>query len=1042
MTMAGYVCWKLEDVGKIVVYDAVMPSDAVFLATHTSAPIWRVEFESTAKGELCTEQDLLRHFIDTESELLFAPITGPSGRGKSHLVRWLRINIPEDQKRHVVYIPKYNTNLRGVIQQILRGLSGQRVDELNAELAKAADSVNEATAPRKLLDAIAARIEQSSTMGVLNAGGAKKHEIEQLKYAIQWLPELIRNHTFRHTLLSKESGVISRFAKEAIQGRGKGDRDEPFSFEENDLPRNVHEVSKAGDDIKKFYGHFVANRSLRLQCVHLLNEHLGPAVAEVIGLRSDKLYEILLDLRKLLLDQGKELVLLIEDFTVLQGVQKELLDALIETPVRDGKKVLCSVRVAVAVTTGRFLDDFETVLTRAKFKGFIYRLDVPYLEKEAEGKGIANREVLEFVGAYLNSTRLGQSAIDAAYSAAEVARRADGIWLKNQCEGCPHKDRCWSAFGKTSHGYGLYPFNEQALDRMIRARSGNDFDPREILGQVIRHTLDTHAQDLGTGKFPSPEYVQRFRTDKVKPVAASLESAVRGLDKDPRRLTLLEFWGGNPPSPTNLDPVIHEAFRLPPLDKTNLPTPVKVKEVEKEKPGDQKKATGSNRPPPPSPPPLWLEAIDKWKDGTANLDQDTARELRNLTAEAIKQRIDWNEWCVPSVRPAEMRFDATSVRIERAVGEGRNPPPIHIVVKPSVEAARTFQAMKWFQHHGSWKFPGGAGYLRDLSLTLDRWATQIRTQYPTPENHEATRELVDQLVEHSLFGARLLGLTGSASLQTSDLVRAVFEKAPNLSYKKAFPPSWEALEAAVVLGETTAMPTRQALLDRLLFHIGRSQGDTGKPVAIDVILVLGAVERLKKSWQLRKPQAGSPDWLAKYHDRVDPIVDPCIDAELKRLTDWSARMRALFPADQHLNEAVKQAVAAIEQADNEARANAVRRPVSGQDVVDLPELIKDLKAPTSGFGQVVALWKFIDAVETTSRGDKLKELASDRKKQMQQLDRFVTLSENFLDQTRKRVETENKMVSSAAEQLKPTLDAINNALDKIIAVLTNAGGAL
>ena len=1033
MSFAGHLCWKPEAVGDVVVYDAVTPSDAVFLATHTSAPILRSQFQSTDVGSPCTEDELLRSFIETPADLILAPIIGQSGRGKSHLVRWLQINIPESPSRHVVYIPKYNTSLRGVIEEVLRNLSGPAAAKLRTDLATAAEDVDDSSAPEKLLYAIALRIQRQPTSAANFASGPNaafgKEELQLRTYATKWLPELLRDHTFRSSLLAQETGVLTHFAREAIKGRSKADRDKPFAFEEGDLPCNVADVANAGVKVRDFYKSFVAHGALRKVCLDLLTEHLPIAVAEVIGLRSGDLYQVLLDLRRLLLEQGKELVLLIEDFTVLQGVEKELLDGLIEAPTRDGRKVMCGVRVAVAVTTGRFLRDFETVVTRAKFHGSQYHLDVPRVDDQARGTGIGRQEVIDFIGAYLNACRLGRSNVDAAYAAATKGQRVDGPWIDNACDDCDYEAKCRSGFGQTRRGHSLYPFNEAALERMIRARCGDSFDPREILGQILRYTLVDYGEEIRGGTFPSTGYVEQFKSDRVPPVEGILEAALRR-DKDPRRLPLLTFWGANPKRPANLPAAVHEAFRLPALDDPEPPPPP---------PWDRQPLAPPPQPPlPPLPPPRpWVEAIDRWKDGTAQLDQTLARRLRNTIAEAVVQRVDWNEFCVPAL--AEQKFDSAGVRIEGAAGEGRVAPPTKLQLRRSSETARAFQALLWFEEHGTWKFEGGAAYLRDLSREIDRWAAEVRAQNRSPAADEATRALVEQMVEHALFGARVLGLKNSRSEKTVDLVNAVFEKAPDIAFKRTTPPSWEGLKAAVTLGPTQHEPTRKVLLDRLLFLVGRSQG-LGKPAAIDATLLLDAIARIKRTWQLPEPGADAPQWLVSFYQRVAPHVEPAVAAEIERLRAWSDAKRVHFPDDKPLNEAVRLAASEVGEADEVAKANGVRKPGDVDKMEALATVVKEVQAHTSGFGQVIERWKFLEGVETASLGDKLAELATDRSKQMDQLERFVELANTFLGQTATRVETERANVFAAESQLGPTIDAIRAHLDEIVRALAPVGG--
>ena len=65
--------------------------------------------------------------------------------------------------------------------------------------------------------------------------------------------------------------------------------------------------------------------------------------------------------RAQLFHEGKELVLLVEDFVVLSGIQKQVLQVIIKEAFRDGRQVLCTMRTVLAYTTGYM--DAATVLT-------------------------------------------------------------------------------------------------------------------------------------------------------------------------------------------------------------------------------------------------------------------------------------------------------------------------------------------------------------------------------------------------------------------------------------------------------------------------------------------------------------------------------------------------------------------------------------------------------------------------------------------------------------------------------------------------------
>src|SRR5262249_37913526 len=136
----------------------------------------------------------------------------------------------------------------------------------------------------------------------------------------------------------------------------------------------------------------------------LLNEALDGAKQRL--LRLDPTVSELFDaIREQLLIDGRELVLLVEDFAVLSGLQKQLLQVIIKEAYRDGRQVLCTMRTALAYTTGYM--DTATVLTRANMEYHIS--DTPGSDDEIQAR------IAGLVAAYLNAARVGQPAIEAAY---------------------------------------------------------------------------------------------------------------------------------------------------------------------------------------------------------------------------------------------------------------------------------------------------------------------------------------------------------------------------------------------------------------------------------------------------------------------------------------------------------------------------------------------------------------------------------------------------------------------------------------------------
>ncbi len=101
----------------------------------------------------------------------------------------------------------------------------------------------------------------------------------------------------------------------------------------------------------------------------MLNEIIDDAIAPLATPADTSLSELFYAVRRELLAEGRELVLLVEDFAVLAGIQGALLDAMIREGIR-GTREACVMRTALAVTEGYFTS-FETVRTRAVFGWYI-----------------------------------------------------------------------------------------------------------------------------------------------------------------------------------------------------------------------------------------------------------------------------------------------------------------------------------------------------------------------------------------------------------------------------------------------------------------------------------------------------------------------------------------------------------------------------------------------------------------------------------------------------------------------------------------------
>ena len=235
---------------------------------------------------------------------------------------------------------------------------------------------------------------------------------------------------------------------------------------------------------------------LQEAAVAMLNDQLPVAVTNAANIGTGRLQSAMLDIRREFARQGKEIILLIEDFALIQGIQRDLLDAIIEVGERDGRSVLAPVRTLMAVTTGYYGRLADTVLTRAKAATpYVYDLDVQFDPSE---EGMA--EIVAFVGRYLNAARLGRETLDA-----EGVRSAKDV--PNFCDDCDYRHAMPS-------GVRVAPPKATASTRSTRRRCGvrsarvphttarTAFNPRAVIGEVVRNVLVEHAESLSRRHVP------------------------------------------------------------------------------------------------------------------------------------------------------------------------------------------------------------------------------------------------------------------------------------------------------------------------------------------------------------------------------------------------------------------------------------------------------------------------------------------------------------------------------------------------------------
>lgn len=157
--LRGHLCWDPDTASRTVHTEAVKPSAAVFLATHAPLRIRKARIQGRSlvpMDSAVTEKAVLDDFLNRKADTgtLLMPIVGDSGSGKSHLVRWVRENIPPRDKYQVIYLEKSQTSLKAVVEALLKGVEDDSLAQLRSDVRSFSVSLDDTGLARRLINAL------------------------------------------------------------------------------------------------------------------------------------------------------------------------------------------------------------------------------------------------------------------------------------------------------------------------------------------------------------------------------------------------------------------------------------------------------------------------------------------------------------------------------------------------------------------------------------------------------------------------------------------------------------------------------------------------------------------------------------------------------------------------------------------------------------------------------------------------------------------------------------------------------------------------
>lgn len=731
MPFTNYLCWNPDIASDRLDTEAEQHSQDFFTAIHSPISAQRMFYKAPgdasagilSPGDFMSEQSILEEFMNKSENFdgnILMPIIGASGSGKTHLIKWLKANIKNTEKRKVLLIPRINISLKKIINLMLNNLTGDEFDKYRNELLHAPnENIDHDQNKDQLISQFA-----NSIGACTNNYNLSEEEI----YLRKGLNALFTDPFFRENWWLKSGGFIDRLTANT-SGKNVHDlhnTEQPLDFTETDLPKNILEVNtRACEAARNFYNQLNVFGSGDLAAiVALVNSSAETAVKNLLKLGGvNDLERMMIEVRQHYKMKNIELVVLIEDFARLEGVDKALLSALMAKRHQTGENDLCAIRTAFACTRDRYDKLPDTVKTRAT-----PTIQVGVVDNDRD----PIQDWTQFAGRYLNAIR----------------RFAQTTPLNqiNPCVLCHHQANCHKAFGtieiklndkpdETPSIIGLYPLNKPLLEKTHDRFLAELFIPRDAIKYILTPILASHAKKIADGTFPPRTLVESLKGPKV--IADTRLRLKQAVDSE-RQINLVDLWSSTP-NEQGVHNDVRSAFNIGIIESINSSTKSTNTNVEISAKSPLISPTPYVKEPGPVSTNLDPQAIalikdlNSWTNGQ-QLTSENETKLRDYIFKAIEKEIDWvgngiNQKFYSDQTKALFRGTNICFRSDtKTDGQVRLQIPLNGVDKE--ESAVALQALIKRKSTGSWDFSDGKGvegYIK-AQFCIKSWAAEVLKQ--------------------------------------------------------------------------------------------------------------------------------------------------------------------------------------------------------------------------------------------------------------------------------------------------------------------------
>ena len=706
------------------------------------------------------------------------------------------------------------------------------------------------------------------------------------------LPNLFQDPHMRAAHFLNDNTVIAEIVDHIFAPSNAKDRpDQRRVFVDGDLPLGGMDFARASRLARDAIDVIELDPAVNLPlAIKIINRNLDRAVARTLSFSGDRVEELMTRLRSYLKIQGQELVLLVEEFARLQGIDRALLQAI----TSQGDDRQCKMLTAIAVTTGFFRSVAETTYMRTT-----HIVDMDRSAGRADGRSVTKVSLSQFTSRYLNAARLGRDGIERWSDAA-----VPGENPRSRCDTCVYQSECHATFGEVD-GYGLYPFTPQSLwNAASRADASmpERLNPRVLQNDLLVEVLDNFGPEIATGKFPPFKLLEKLGGITALPAVAQAELRNRDPQNYQRWAAFLELYSGTG-TITNLDERLRAAFEVPEIPGAGAA--MRPDEEAEERDADAPRRSLASKED---------LLIEEWIAGKG-LDQNVANSLRLLVFSAVSNAVDWDMVGLAKasfVGRTGRAFQTASISFDRQTTQARNDLQVKLVipgnlVQPETAAAALQGVLKASKNQFRWEFINGEKMLAAFLDCVEIWTRSIESQLrticqPTPQWDQAAAA-TELLCVGAAIGGKI-----KADSSVADMIDA------------AFSGTW-ASECASTAPEMKSLYTTLSKNREKLVGIAQSQLSSMKGGRAGAMLnpgrILGPIRGIRQAkWQLRlEPPDGDALEPAKSYREVTAAIAIAAASEMAARRSWLEAMETAFGGSANRNlivttlDAARQAVA-------------------------------------------------------------------------------------------------------------------------------------